>query len=122
MSNLIVPGGRPEATPAPEEPGPPAPVEVVTAFVVYLLPDSRVMVSDDLNAPLVPGRKPSGDELYYMSAIVMKDVQNTEAANMAANAVVGFQEMRMRQAMEAQQNAQLQRQLEADARKPAGRR
>ena len=118
-NNLIVPGGRPEE---PADSGPPAPVEVVTAFTIYTLPDGRTMVTIDLNAPLVPQRQPTSDDLFAMASIVVKDAVNTEQAQMAANAVVGFQEQRMRQAMEMQQRAQLQQQLEADKLKLAGRR
>ena len=80
------------------------------------------MVTIDLDAPLVPQRQPTSDDLFAMASIVVKDVINTEQAQMAANAVVGFQEQRMRQVMEAQQNAQLQQKLEADKLKLAGRR
>ena len=120
MPELIVPGGRPEEPPA--EPGPPAPVEVVTAFTVYSLPDGRTMVTIDLDAPLVPQRQPTSDDLFAMASIVVKDVINTESAQMTANAVVDRQEQRMRQAMEMQQRLQLQQQLEADKGKLAGRR
>ena len=122
MPELIVPGGRPEEPPA--DSGPPAPVEVVTAFTIYTLPDGRTMVTIDLDAPLVPMRQPTSDDLFAMASIVVKDVINTESASMTANAVVAQQEQRMRQAMEMQQQFQLQQQLEKDKHKlaQAGRR
>jgi hypothetical protein len=108
-SSLIVPGGRPDA-PAPE-PAVSGPIPCVTAMVVYILPDGRTMVSDDLDVPLQPQRKPSGDELYSMAAIVLKDVHNASAATMTADRVVALQEHRMREAIERQQQMQLQQAL-----------
>jgi hypothetical protein len=60
----------------------PEPVEAVTAFVVYLLPSGEWQVSDDLDIPLMPARKPHGDDFTGACAVVMRDVTTRETANL----------------------------------------
>ena len=89
---LLGPNGRPlneeppeSAEPVPAEPA--GPVECQTAYVVYLLPTGQWQVSDDLDIPLVPARKPHGDDFTAGSATVMRDVQTREVAGLLTEAV-----------------------------------
>lgn len=66
---------------------PPEPVECVTAFVVYLLPNGQWQVSDDLDVPLVPGRKPHGDDFTSGCATTMRDVATREVAALLDGAI-----------------------------------
>jgi hypothetical protein len=58
----------------------PEPIECQTAFVVYLLPDGQWQVSDDLDIPVMPARKPHGDDFTSACATVMRDVATREVA------------------------------------------
>lgn len=127
---LLGPNGRPlneeppaDAEPVPAEPT--GPVEATTAFVVYLLPSGEWQVSDDLDIPLVPGRKPHGDDYTSACATLMRDVQTkevarllTEAVNVIVpNTVQGVVQTQMhmaQQAMEAREGQKIAQQLEAE--------
>lgn len=90
-SSLIVPGGRPEpTTPEPETPPEPAgPIQCVTAFVVYQLPDGLWQVADDLDAPLVPERKAHGDDFTAGCATTLRDVATRETVQGIINSGLG---------------------------------
>lgn len=66
---------------------PPGPLPCVTAFIVYMLPDGRWQVSDDLDAPLVPERKCHADDLTAGCATTMRDVQTQEVIAVMAGAI-----------------------------------
>lgn len=132
---LLGPNGAPIVPPTPEqiaapadETLPPEPMACVTAFVVYQLPTGQWQVADDLNVPLVPDRKPNGDDFTAACAVVERDVRTQEiaiaAANLiipnTANAVVQAQMNLGKQVAEQRQAQMLAQQLEADKR--TGRR
>lgn len=87
---LLGPNGQPVPTPealadahaaledGTAEEAPAGPLPCVTAFVVYMLPDGRWQVSDDLDVPLVPDRTAHGDDYTAGCATVMRDVQTQE--------------------------------------------
>jgi hypothetical protein len=132
MPSLLAPNGQPAVpeslvkAPEPEDvPAAPEPVECVTAFVVYQLPDGRWQAADDLDAPFMPGRKPIPDEIYSGCAVVQKDALATEAAITSANlilqhvgqAVVQQQMQVGQQIAEARQNQMLQQKIEEGQRR-----
>ena len=132
---LQAPNGQPLSSapePAPQDTAEPSgPIPCVTAFVIYQLPDGRWQAADDLDIPLVPGRKPVPDEIYAGASIVLKDALAAEAAITSANLVLSNvgqaviqEQMNMAQQMAEQQAARaVQQQMEADKRKlAAGRR
>jgi hypothetical protein len=129
---LLGPNGTPIApTPEqlaapPDETLPAEPVACVTAFTVYQLPTGEWQVADDLNVPLVPGRKPGGDDFTAGCSVVLRDVATHAAANLiipnTAQAVVNAQMQIGRQVAEAQQSAKVAQKLEAEKRARAGRR
>ena len=128
---LLAPNGQPLAPePAPQDaPETPGPIPCVTAFIIYQLPDGRWQAADDLDTPLVPGRKPVPDEIYAGASIVVKDALAAEAAITSANLVlqnvgqaVIQEQMKMAQQMaQQQQSMAVRQQMEADKLKP-GRR
>ena len=130
MPTLLSPNGQPLAPePAPQDaPETPGPIPCVTAFIIYQLPDGRWQAADDLDTPLVPGRKPVPDEIYAGASIVLKDALAAEAAITSANLVLNNvgkavvqEQMNMgRQMAEAQANARIKQQL--DEAQQAGRR
>lgn len=61
---------------------PPEAIEAQTAFVVYLLDNGQWQVSDDLDIPLMPKRKPHGDDFTSGAATVMRDVATRELAGL----------------------------------------
>lgn len=110
-------------TQAPKQPEAPEIIEAVTAFVVYLTPDGRVMADVDLNAPITAQRPPTFDDMYGMCANVMKDVTNTDSAMKTAQATINGQLQVQAQMQQAQQNAQIQQALaEAAKKNPGGTR
>ena len=110
-----------------------APLPCVTAFIVYMLPDGRWQISDDLDVPLVPERKPHGDDFTAGCATVSRDVATQELISMfaqtlgpgivqgTAQAVLNGQ-MQLGKAMqEKMQNDKLAEQLEAERKRRGGR-
>ena len=129
---LLAPNGQPLSSapePVPQDaPETPGPIPCVTAFIIYQLPDGRWQAADDLDTPLVPGRKPVPDEIYAGASIVLKDALAAEAAITGANlilsnvgkAVVQEQMNMGRQMAEPQANARIKQQI--DEAQQAGRR
>jgi hypothetical protein len=112
---------------------PTGPIECQTAFVVYLLPDGQWQVADDLDIPLIPARKPHGDDYTSGSATVMRDVSTrevaallTEAVNVIIpNTVQGVIQGQMAMAAKAREQFEanaIAEKLEADKSRRGGRR
>lgn len=114
------------------EVAPPEPIECQTAFVVYLLPDGQWQVADDLDIPLVPARKPHGDDFTSACATTMRDVATREVANLLnqqanviiPNIVQGVVQTQMAMAAKAKEQFEAQaiaKQLEAEKHRRGGR-
>jgi hypothetical protein len=142
---LLGPNGRPlnevppeNAEPVPDEEvagvedGPTGPIEVQTAFIIYLLPDGQWQVSDDLDIPLMPQRKPHGDDFTSACATTMRDVATRETANLLnqqanviiPNVVQGVVQTQMAMAAKAKEQFEanaIAAKLEADKARRGGR-
>ena len=66
---------------------PTGPIECQTAFIVYLLPNGQWQVADDLDLPLMPARKPHGDDFTSGCATTMRDVATREMSQLLSEAV-----------------------------------
>jgi hypothetical protein len=122
-----------EALPAePIEALPAEPIEAVTAFVVYLLPTGEWQVSDDLDIPLMPARKPHGDDFTSACATVMRDVATREVAMLLQqqaeviipNVVQGVVQTQMAMAAKAKEQFEanaIAAKLEAEKHRRGGR-
>lgn len=141
---LLGPDGRPlnenppaDAEPVPDEVAEEAaitgPIECQTAFVVYLLPNGQWQVADDLDIPLVPARKPHGDDFTSGCATTMRDVTTREVAVLlqqqvnviVPNTVKGVIETQMAMAQQAREQMEAQgiaRKIEADRTRRGGGR
>jgi hypothetical protein len=75
---------------------------VATAFLVYVLPNGRVVVTDDLGAAIVPSRKPSFDDIIGAAANVQAEIVARKTADMAAATTVQTQ-MAVSRQLQAQQ-------------------
>lgn len=138
---LLGPNGHPlsevppeNAEPVPDEEAiaPAGPIECQTAFVVYLLPSGQWQVSDDLDIPLMPARKPHGDDYTSACATTMRDVQSRELAGLldqavnliVPNVVQGVVQTQMAMAAKAKEQFEAQaiaQKLEADKHRRGGR-
>lgn len=97
--SLVGPNGQP-ATPAPApESAEPAITQVITAFVVYQLPNGAWALTPDLNEPLAPMRPPTAHDILGAAANIVSDMEGQRAASM----VVGM--------LQQQAQAAAQRQL-----------
>lgn len=81
------------------------PIEVEAAFMVIIREGNIVQASPDINAPIVPAREVSTDEMQMACQKVADDIQASKIAG-----VVQMQMMQMGAAM--QQQAQSQRLME----------
>jgi len=83
-------------------------IDAKTAFMIYWTKEGEVMVSPDLNAPIVIERPPTATEVYSACAIVQKDViaQQTSLGTVQTQMQVG------RQMAEAQANQQILQQMQ----------
>ena len=104
---LLGPDGEPATKPAPgiqdQTPDEPqAPVRVTTAFVVYQTPGGQWFASDDLEAVIVPTRKPGPDDLIAGTENIKAQTIGSMTARMTAKLTVQTQ-MAMAQQMQQQQ-------------------
>ena len=91
---LLGPNGEPaRANPQQEAPGPdsgpPEPIVVDTAFLVFRLPDGTTVMHHDTDLPLKVVRPPTRDEVKGMCANVISDTNNVEVVTMTTQNVVG---------------------------------
>lgn len=93
------------AAPEPAEPQPPT--QVVTAFIVFQLPNGRWTVTDDLSSSLITMRGPSQDDLISGASNVVAEVSARKAADMAAQTTIQTQLAMARQAQQAQAASQM---------------
>lgn len=93
--------------PAEEENTAPAPIEVSTAFIVTWV-NGDVLVTPDLNAPLVVNHPPTEDEIASAGAVVYQDFGARKTAALTVQQLAA-QAQAMQQQMQAAQ-------LEARAR------
>ena len=114
---LLDPNGQPLSAPRPQPaqdqtPDKPAPPRrVSTAFIVYVQPDGRVIVTDDLDAAIVPSRKPSLDDIFGAVANVQAEITARKAADMAAATTVQTQVVMARQLQEKALHDAVQQEL-----------
>ena len=78
-----------------------------TAFLVYIKDSGEVVISGDINLPIVTEREPTPHEIFNALSTVLKDIVRDETAVQAANVVIAQQMSLMRQAQDMQQNAQI---------------
>lgn len=116
---LLGPDGQPtdadpstEPATGPEAPAtetqdqePQAPNRVVTAFLVFQLPNGQWLASEDIAAPIVPTRKPLPDDIIAGTANVSAQMVARKTADLAAKLTVQTQMAVAQQMQEAQQNA-----------------
>ena len=75
---------------AAEQAGKPSePIEATTAYIVYTKKDTgQIVLTHDINVPLVVERPPTHDEVYGSMHIVQKDIAGQQYAAMAAQATL----------------------------------
>lgn len=93
---------------------------VITAFLLYRLPDGQVLGNTDLDAPVTVEREPHLHDIIGMAHAMATDVDVMLHAQYIANAVVGTQQAAARAAMQQMQAAQVKAQLEAERKKNGG--
>lgn len=113
--SLLGPNGEPADTdpstgpdtPATEtqEQEPTTPTRVVTAFLVFQLPNGQWLAAEDINSPIVPVRKPLPDDIIAGTANVSAQMVARRTADLAAKLTVQTQMAVAQQMQEAQQNA-----------------
>jgi hypothetical protein len=138
MPSLQAPNGEPLTLDPPESlleaaearaQEPPAPIECIAAFIIYQLPSGQWQAADDLNAPLVPARKPAPDDFYAGCSVILRDATVAASANLivpntaqqAAQAIVNAQMEMGQRMLQARENKAVQDQIERDQRQRAGR-
>lgn len=78
------------------------PIQVEAAFMVIIRPGGVIQASPDINAPIVPAREVTLDEMQYAARRVYDDIQATKVANVVQMSV-------QQAAMQAAQQADAQR-------------
>lgn len=75
-----------EESPCPDYPE--GPVRVVTAFIIYQLPDGLWQAATDLDIPLVPERSTISSDVIGGLSVSLRDVSTQEIVQQTANAVI----------------------------------
>lgn len=111
MSGLLGPDGNPVG----QETGQDGPEEngelfsrAVTAFLAWVTPEGRVLLTDDLSRPLVTERKPTLDDIIGMAANIGAEASGRRTAGMAARDVVVTQAQLAEAARQQAENAAVQ--------------
>lgn len=81
-------------------------IEAKTAFIIFTQDDGTVVMTPDLNTPVVSERQPNINEVYSACGIVMKDIRNQESGALAAQFVVNRQMQLAAQMRDAQLSQQ----------------
>lgn len=116
--SLVSPSGQPLSTPA-EAPksDTPKPIEAVTAFIAYQLPNGRWESTGDLNAPLIPSRPATLDDIAGGGHVVSAEATAVKNANITTQTMIQTQLAMARQAQAQQLTPQ-----EAAALRATGQR
>lgn len=105
---LLGPDGNPPVTaPEPEVNEPQPPTQVVTAFIVFQLPNGRWSVTDDFTTSMITMRGVSQDDLIAGASNVVAEVSARKAADMAAQTTIQTQLSMARQAQQQQAAQQM---------------
>jgi hypothetical protein len=81
--------------------------EVVTAFIVLMTKDGKVMYTPDMATPILRERPPSNEEVTMISWLVASHMLAQATAGTTANMMMNISQA----VVEAQQNAALQAQI-----------
>lgn len=104
--SLLGPNGEPAdqaPEPSPETEAVPAPpTRVVTAFLVFQMPNGQWISSEDIGTPIIPVRPPVADDLIAGAENVKAQVIARKTADLSAVATVRTQ-MSVAQQMQQQQ-------------------
>lgn len=86
-----------------EKPTEPEVIEATTAFLIYIRKDNgQIVMTHDINAPVVAERGPNQDEVYGTLAVIQKDLVANQNAGMTASAVLQMQQELAKQMMQQQ--------------------
>jgi hypothetical protein len=78
-------------------------IEATTAFLIYVRKDTgQIVMTHDINAPVVAERGPNHDEVYGTLQVIIKDLVANQNAGLTAQAVMQMQQALMQQAMQQQ--------------------
>jgi hypothetical protein len=86
-----------ETEKAPVEPDAPDVIEADKAFLVYVLPTGQIVMTHDLNVPLVVKRAPTHDEVYGTLEVILKDLRAQQTAMLSAQAIIQMQQQMVQQ-------------------------
>lgn len=110
---LLGPNGQPiPAQPSPAEPKPSTPTQeetpqpparVVTAFLVFQLPNGQWAASEDIFTPIVPSRAPQPDDLIGGAENIKQQVIAQKTASLTAMKTVETQMSVAAQIQQAQE-------------------
>jgi hypothetical protein len=79
-------------------------IPATTAFLIYIREDNgQIVMTHDINAPVVAKRSPNHDEVYGTLQVILKDLVANQNAGMTANAVLQMQKELANQMMQQQQ-------------------
>jgi hypothetical protein len=79
---------------------PTKPFEVDSAFIIYKRKeDGRIVMTNNVNVPIIPEKACNEDDIYMMLTLVLKQINNSQIAQIAAQASMVGQQL----AMQAQQ-------------------
>jgi len=96
---------------AKREPEEPVVIQAKTAFILYLLEDGSVGLSNDLDAPITVEGLPSQNDVWTAVSSVKRNIEATEIAAQAAQMTLSAQMQLGQQIMMQQQNQGLVEQL-----------
>jgi hypothetical protein len=98
--------------PPPAEPAEPEVIPAETAFLVYRNGETgQIVMTHDINAPLLVKRSPNHDDVYMMMNVILKDMAAAQTAALTVQNILSAQQQMAQQMMSPDEQAALQAML-----------
>jgi hypothetical protein len=96
----------------PAEPEEPEVIPAETAFLVYRNGETgQIVMTHDINAPLLVKRSPNHDDVYMMMNVILKDMAAAQTAALTVQNILSMQQQMASQMMSPDEQAALQAML-----------
>jgi hypothetical protein len=112
---------RTQQAPPPAEDAEPEVIPADTAFLVYRNGKTgQIVMTHDINAPLLVNRSPNHDDVYMMMNVILKDMAAAQTAALTVQNILQAQQAMASQMMSPQEQAAMQAMLSGQQGFPVG--
>ena len=107
--------------PADNKPDEPEVIPADTAFLVYRNGETgQIVMTHDINAPLLVKRSPNHDDVYMMMNVILKDMAAAQTAALTVQNILAMQQQVAQQMMSPAEQAAMQAMMSGKGGFPTG--